>query len=419
MKKVLVIGSGAREHALAQAFLRSEQVEQVIVAPGNDGMTDTGLQRAEVAVTDLDGLRALAVNEAVDLTFVGNEEPLTLGVVDVFRAAGLKIFGPTKVAAQLEGSKSFTKRILDQYQIPTAQSRTVTGAEAAEAAVTEFGLPIVFKLDGLALGKGVTIITSAEDVTTYLTALYTRQPQAKLVIESYLAGVEFSIFSLVGQDGVVTHAPLAQDHKRRFDQDKGPNTGGMGAYSPVRWLSDEVRQQAIDTLVMPTIAAMAKEGTPFTGVLYTGVMLTADGPKVIEFNVRFGDPEAQVVLPQYTGDFYQLINDLLRGQVVVPEWQNDDVYVGVVLAAAGYPEAPEKGASVPSTSEIAPLAINYAGVKAGRASGGRVATVVAHAPNATAAQAAVYEKIDHLPTDLQYRHDIAYQAVQHEAESKD
>ncbi|HCH60754.1 MAG TPA: phosphoribosylamine--glycine ligase, partial [Leuconostoc lactis] len=261
MKKVLVIGAGAREHALAQAFLRSEQVEQVIVAPGNDGMTDDGLRRAAVAVTDLQGLRDLAVAEAVDLTFVGNEEPLTLGVVDAFRQAGLQIFGPTQAAAQLEGSKSFTKRILDQYNIPTAQSRTVTNHTAAQAAVTEFGLPIVFKLDGLALGKGVTIVTTATQAADYLTDLYTRQPEAKLVIESYLDGVEFSIFSLVGQDGVVTHAPLAQDHKRRFDQDKGPNTGGMGAYSPVRWLSAEVRQQAIDTLVMPTIAAMAKEGT--------------------------------------------------------------------------------------------------------------------------------------------------------------
>ena len=414
MKKVLVIGSGAREHALAQAFLRSEQVEQVIVAPGNDGMTDDGLRRAAVAVTDLQGLRDLAVAEAVDLTFVGNEEPLTLGVVDAFRQAGLQIFGPTQAAAQLEGSKSFTKRILDQYNIPTAQSRTATNHTAAQAAVTEFGLPIVFKLDGLALGKGVTIVTTATQAADYLTDLYTRQPEAKLVIESYLDGVEFSIFSLVGQDGVVTHAPLAQDHKRRFDQDKGPNTGGMGAYSPVRWLSAEVRQQAIDTLVMPTIAAMAKEGTPFTGVLYTGVMLTAEGPKVIEFNVCFGDPEAQVVLPQYTGDFYQLIVDLLQGQAVDPAWQTDAVYVGVVLAAAGYPEAPEKGASVPTPSDVAPLGINYAGVKNGLASGGRVATVVAHAQDTQTAQQKVYETIDQLQLTLQYRHDIAYQAVQHE-----
>ena len=188
----------------------------------------------------------------------------------------------------------------------------------------------------------------------------------------------------------------------------------MGAYSPVRWLSPAVRQQAIDTLVMPTIAAMAKEGTPFTGVLYTGVMLTAEGPKVIEFNVRFGDPEAQVVLPQYTGDFYQLIVDLLHGQSVVPEWQTEAVYVGVVLAAAGYPEAPEKGASVPTTSDVAPLVINYAGVTAGLASGGRVATVVAHAKDAQTAQHTVYQTLDQLQTALQYRHDIAYQAVQHE-----
>ena len=415
MKKILIIGSGAREHALAQAFLRSEQVTTVIVAPGNDGMRDTGIQLAEVAVTNLIGLRELAIQQAVDLTFVGNEEPLTLGVVDVFQASGLTIFGPSKVAAQLEGSKSFTKHILEKYHIPTAQSCIVSSMADAIAAVEKLGLPIVFKLDGLALGKGVSIITSEADAKAYLYKLYKHEPKAKLVIEEYLEGVEFSIFSLVGQNGIVTHAPLAQDHKRRFDHDKGPNTGGMGAYSPVRWINSVTRQRAIAELVMPTIAAMTTEGTPFSGVLYTGVMLTADGPKVIEFNVRFGDPEAQVVLPQYTGDFYNLINQLCHGEQITSDWQTSDVYVGVVLAAEGYPEAPIKGAQVPTDKDVAPLLINFAGVKNGIASGGRVATVVAHDVNTTLAQQKVYNKIDQLDTSLQYRHDIAYQAIAHEA----
>ncbi|MEX0380528.1 phosphoribosylamine--glycine ligase [Leuconostoc sp. MS02] len=414
MKKVLIIGSGAREHALAQTFLRSEQVTTVIVAPGNDGMTDDGLKRMTVPVTDLLGLRDLAISEAVDLTFVGNEEPLTLGIVDLFEASDLAIFGPSKVAAQLEGSKSFTKDLLQKYAIPTAKSMTVDTLEQATDALQAFGVPIVFKLDGLALGKGVTILTDFMAAEAYLTDLYSKNTTTKLVIEEYLKGVEFSIFSLVGKNGVMIHTPLAQDHKRRFDQDKGPNTGGMGAYSPVRWLSDDVENRAITELVEPTISALAQKDMPFTGVLYTGVMLTEEGPKVIEFNVRFGDPEAQVVLPQYTGDFYELISRLIAGQQVLAKWQETDVYVGVVLAAAGYPESPIKGAIVPSVAEVTPLLVNFAGVKAGLANGGRVVTIVSHDISASLAQKSVYNKISQLNTELAYRHDIAYQAVSHE-----
>lgn len=414
MKKVLIIGSGAREHALAQTFCRSEQVETVLVAPGNDGMQDIGIQCIATSATDLSGLVDLALREKVDLTFVGNEEPLTLGIVDLFQQAGLRIFGPSKLAAQLEGSKSFTKNILQQYNIPTARSVTVSSLREAQQQVGTFGLPVVLKYDGLALGKGVTIATTQEEVAAYLQDLYTHNPEDKLVIESYMAGVEFSIFSLVGENGVMVHAPLAQDHKRRYDGNKGPNTGGMGAYSPVRWLGDEVYQQAIKTLVVPTVNAMAQEGMPFVGVLYTGVMLTDEGPKVVEFNVRFGDPEAQVVLPQFQGDFYQVIDELIGGRQPQPRWQTKDVYVGVVLAASGYPQSPVKGAAVPSVDDVSPLIINYAGVKAGKANGGRVATIVAHGSSATLAQQKVYNKIDMLKTELQYRHDIAYQAVQSE-----
>ena len=414
MKKVLIIGSGAREHALAQTFLRSEQVTTVIVAPGNDGMTDAGLKRMIVPVTDLLGLRDLAISEAVDLTFVGNEEPLTLGIVDLFEASDLAIFGPSKVAAQLEGSKSFTKDLLQKYAIPTAKSMTVDTLEQATDALQAFGVPIVFKLDGLALGKGVTILTDFMAAEAYLTDLYSKNTTTKLVIEEYLKGVEFSIFSLVGKNGVMIHTPLAQDHKRRFDQDKGPNTGGMGAYSPVRWLSEDVKNRAITELVEPTISALAQKDMPFTGVLYTGVMLTEEGLKVIEFNVRFGDPEAQVVLPQYTGDFYELISRLIAGQQVLAKWQETDVYVGVVLAAAGYPESPIKGAIVPSVAEVTPLLVNFAGVKAGLANGGRVVTIVSHDISASLAQKSVYKKISQLNTELAYRHDIAYQAVSHE-----
>jgi phosphoribosylamine---glycine ligase len=412
MSKVLIVGSGAREHALAQTFLRSPQVDEVIVAPGNDGMAKSGITCQDIAVTELTALRDFARSQQIDLTFVGSEEPLTLGIVDVFEASGLTIFGPSKKAAQLEGSKSFTKNILKKYHIPTANAQTVTSRSVAQASLELFDFPVVFKLDGLALGKGVTIINNRNDGEIYLDELYQQQSDAKLVIEEYLDGVEFSVFTLVGRNGQMTHAPLAQDHKRRFDGDKGPNTGGMGAYSPVTWISDDIRRQTINMLVEPTVKAMLSEKIPFSGVLYTGVMLTTQGPKVIEFNVRFGDPEAQVVLPQYTGDFYDLIMQLLQGNQPTTKWQEEDIYLGVVLASPGYPEAPQNGLRVP---EI-PYPVNYAGVSLQNGQlvtkGGRVLTVVHHQKTIAVAQKQLYEVLDKIDMALEFRHDIGYQAVE-------
>jgi phosphoribosylamine---glycine ligase len=412
MSKVLIVGSGAREHALAQTFLRSPQVDEVIVAPGNDGMAKSGITCQDIAVTELTALRDFARSQQIDLTFVGSEEPLTLGIVDVFEASGLTIFGPSKKAAQLEGSKSFTKNILKKYHIPTANAQTVTSRSVAQASLELFDFPVVFKLDGLALGKGVTIINNRNDGEIYLDELYQQQSDAKLVIEEYLDGVEFSVFTLVGRNGQMTHAPLAQDHKRRFDGDKGPNTGGMGAYSPVTWISDDIRRQTINMLVEPTVKAMLSEKIPFSGVLYTGVMLTTQGPKVIEFNVRFGDPEAQVVLPQYTGDFYDLIMQLLQGNQPTTKWQEEDIYLGVVLASPGYPEAPQNGLRVP---EI-PYPVNYAGVSLQNGQlvtkGGRVLTVVHHQKTIAVAQNQLYEVLDKIDMALEFRHDIGYQAVE-------
>lgn len=412
MSKVLIVGSGAREHVLAQTFLRSPQVDEVIVAPGNDGMAKSGITCQDIAVTELTALRDFARSQQIDLTFVGSEEPLTLGIVDVFEASGLTIFGPSKKAAQLEGSKSFTKNILKKYHIPTANAQTVTSRSVAQASLELFDFPVVFKLDGLALGKGVTIINNRNDGEIYLDELYQQQSDAKLVIEEYLDGVEFSVFTLVGRNGQMTHAPLAQDHKRRFDGDKGPNTGGMGAYSPVTWISDDIRRQTINMLVEPTVKAMLSEKIPFSGVLYTGVMLTTQGPKVIEFNVRFGDPEAQVVLPQYTGDFYDLIMQLLQGNQPTTKWQEEDIYLGVVLASPGYPEAPQNGLRVP---EI-PYPVNYAGVSLQNGQlvtkGGRVLTVVHHQKTIAVAQKQLYEVLDKIDMALEFRHDIGYQAVE-------
>lgn len=416
MATVLVIGAGAREHALAQAFANSAQVTMVYVAPGNVGMQADTIQPVGIPMTDIDALRDFATMTAIDLTFVGSEEPLIAGIVDDFQAAGLPIFGPTKAAAQLEGSKSFAKDRLAAAGIPTATSVTVASWPAAERAIMTSEEPVVVKQDGLAAGKGVTIYMTRQEALTAVHDLYQANNQTKLVIEAYLHGVEFSIFSLVGPNGIV-HTPVAQDHKRLLDGDLGPNTGGMGAYSPVRWLADEVVADAIDQLVGPLLTEMVANHTPFTGVLYTGVMLTAQGPKVIEYNVRFGDPETQVVLPQLESDFYELVLALVRGQQPVAQWQTEDVYLGVVLAAPGYPVAPVQGMMVPTIS-MPKIRSFYAGVGQNDdkliTSGGRVATIVATATSATKAQAKVYSVLDALPVKLHYRHDIGYQAVEKE-----
>ena len=416
MAKVMVIGSGAREHALAETFLRSTEVEEVIVVPGNAGMQSAGIRTVDHDMLDVTGLRHLAEQEAVDLTFVGSEAPLIAGVVDVFQTVGLKIFGPTQQAAQLEGSKQFAKDVMAEAGVPTATSVMVTDESSALQALKNFALPLVIKQDGLAAGKGVVICRDREDAETMIQLAYKRQVDAPLVIESYMAGVEFSIFSLVGPNGVI-HAPIAQDHKRRFDNDQGLNTGGMGAYSPVRWVSDEIVQEAIQTLVLPTLATMAARAMPFTGVLYTGVMLTDDGPKVVEYNVRFGDPEAQVVLPQLQTDFYELILTLLAGEQPKATWQQDDVYVGVVLVNPSYPATTTEHIDLPSFS-IADINTFYAGVTRNDdkliSNGGRIATVVGHAATASQAQEMVYEAIDATQTTLAYRHDIGYQAVREE-----
>ncbi|MDR3241094.1 MAG: phosphoribosylamine--glycine ligase [Lactobacillaceae bacterium] len=419
MAKVLVIGSGAREHAIAQTFLRSDQVDQVCVAPGNDGMQiNPEIKLVAISATQIDALIDFAQTEKIDLVFVGSEEPLTLGIVDAFQEAGIRIFGPSQAAAQLEGSKTFANMILAENDIPTAQSKTVESLEDALEAVPAFGIPVVIKQDGLALGKGVSILESEADLQKLLEQIYHDNESARIVIEEYLDGVEFSIFSFVGENGIV-HAPIAQDHKRLLDGDLGPNTGGMGAYSPVRWISDEVRLEAIQNLVLPTIEGMKKKGIPFVGVLYTGVMLTKAGPKVIEFNVRLGDPEAQVVLPQLTSDFYEMLNELIDGVQPRVIWQHDDVYLGVVVAAPGYPESPKHDIELHAYEKNG-ITINAAALREvlGRyySNGGRIATFVTHASTATEAQTMVYDYFAEVGMEpLQFRTDIGYQAVQSEA----
>lgn len=408
MTSVLIIGSGAREFIFAKTFAQS--VDQVFVAPGNAGMREAGYKT--VNLTDIPDLIAFAQSQKIDLTFVGSEALLTDGIVDAFQAAGLPIFGPTKSAAQLEGSKAFTKALLQKYDIPTADSVTVTNLNEAKQVLNTHAYPVVVKLDGLALGKGVSIYEHPETALAGIENIYEQDAQAPLVIEEFMQGPEFSIFSFVGKEQVV-HAPIAQDHKRLLDGDRGPNTGGMGAYSPVRWIGEDVVQTAITSLVEPVLAAMRAEGTPFEGILYTGVMLTEAGPKVIEYNVRFGDPEAQVVLPQLTSDLYTNIMDLLAGKPTNMTWQDTDVYLGVTLAAPGYPVNPEKGLPLPALPND--VQIDYAGVKQQTnqlvSNGGRVLTAVIHRPTMVTAQTDLYAALDQTHTDLVYRHDIGHQAV--------
>lgn len=408
MTSVLIIGSGAREFIFAKTFAQS--VDQVFVAPGNAGMREAGYET--VNLTDIPELITFAQSQKIDLTFVGSEALLTDGIVDAFQAAGLPIFGPTKSAAQLEGSKAFTKALLQKYDIPTADSVTVTNLNEAKQVLNTHAYPVVVKLDGLALGKGVSIYEHPETALAGIENIYEQDAQAPLVIEEFMQGPEFSIFSFVGKEQVV-HAPIAQDHKRLLDGDRGPNTGGMGAYSPVRWIGEDVVQTAITSLVEPVLAAMRAEGTPFEGILYTGVMLTEAGPKVIEYNVRFGDPEAQVVLPQLTSDLYTNIMELLAGKPTNMTWQDTDVYLGVTLAAPGYPVDPEKGLPLPALPND--VQIDYAGVKQQTnqlvSNGGRVLTAVIHRPTMVTAQTDLYAALDQTHTDLVYRHDIGHQAV--------
>ncbi|WP_440224104.1 phosphoribosylamine--glycine ligase [Dokdonella sp. MW10] len=341
--KVLVIGSGGREHALAWKLAQSARVDEVLVAPGNAGTaTEPGVRNVDVAATDLDGLLALARDEGVALTVVGPEGPLVLGIVDRFRAAGLACFGPGRIAAQLEGSKAFTKDFLARHNIPTAHYAVFTELDRALAHVRQHGAPIVIKADGLAAGKGVVVALTLGDaeqaLRDMLGAHSLGDASARVVIEEFLEGEEASY--IVIADGA--HAlPMAtsQDHKRVGDADTGPNTGGMGAYSPAPVVTPDVERRILDEVINPTLAGMAAEGAPFTGFLYAGLMIDRDGaPKVIEFNVRFGDPETQPIMMRLRSDLVDLVEAALDGRIAdaKADWDPRPA-IGVVMAAHGYP----------------------------------------------------------------------------------
>lgn len=416
--KVLVIGRGGREHAIVRQFSRSSAVERVYAAPGNDGM-ETEAELVAIDEMDFSALADFVEANEINFTFVGPEQPLAEGIVDFFNERKLLVFGPSKAAAQIEGSKAFAKELMKKHGIPTAAYETFTEAEPAIAFIRKHGAPIVIKADGLAAGKGVVVaMTEGEAiaaVTDMLEDAKFGSSGSRVVIEEFLAGEEFSFMSFV-QDGRIYPMPISQDHKRAYDGDRGPNTGGMGAYSPVPQIPESVVSETFERIVQPAVEAMRKEGTPFNGILYAGIILTEDGPKVIEFNARFGDPETQVVLPRMASDFAEFIYAILDGGSYSLEWEERAI-LGVVVASEGYPGAVEKGHALPDFSELQGVEIAHAGTKKDEngfvGNGGRVLLVSAAGTSIQDAQENVYKQLGRLQwNQFFYRSDIGWRAKQ-------
>ncbi|MGG3571119.1 phosphoribosylamine--glycine ligase [Bacillus gobiensis] len=415
---VLIIGKGGREHAIAWKAKESSLVEQVFAAPGNDGMKDVAAL-VDLEESDHAGLIEFAKKNNVGLTIVGPEVPLIEGLVDEFEKENLPVFGPSKQAAIIEGSKQFAKDLMKTYKIPTAEYETFTSFEQAKSYVEEKGAPIVIKADGLAAGKGVTVAMTLEEAVSclydFLEDNRFGEASASVVIEEYLEGEEFSLMGFVKGEKVYPMV-IAQDHKRAFENDLGPNTGGMGAYSPVPQISEDIVSLAVETVLNPCAKAMVKENRSFTGVLYAGLMLTKNGVKVIEFNARFGDPETQVVLPRMESDLIQVILDLLNDREVDLKWKNNAA-VSVVLASEGYPGTYQNGTPIGDLVTTQERVIVYhAGTKHKDGqfvtNGGRVANVTALSETFEEARETAYEAIDELICPgLFYRKDIGTRAI--------
>ena len=420
--KLLVIGSGGREHALAWKLAQSPRVQKVFVAPGNGGTaTEAGLEN--VALTDIAELIAFARRETIALTVVGPEAPLAAGIVDAFEAAGLRIFGPSRRAAELEGSKTFTKDLLARVGVPTARYRTFTDHAAARRHLDQVGVPIVLKADGLAAGKGVLVCDDLVQARAGLEEMMVRRAfgdaGTRVVIEEHLGGEEVSFMALTDGRTVV---PLAssQDHKRVGDGDTGPNTGGMGAYSPAPLISAALEREIVESILQPVVDGLAADGIVYRGVLYAGLMVESGRPKVLEFNVRFGDPECQVLMMRLRSDLLDLVDAVLDGFLVGcrPEW-DPRPSAGVVIAADGYPGDPAKGDAIAGLDDV-PLSKERAVFHAGTArrdgdvvtSGGRVLTVAALGDDLAGAVANAYATIGGIRfRGMHYRHDIGHRAL--------
>ncbi|HLO12816.1 MAG TPA: phosphoribosylamine--glycine ligase [Pseudoneobacillus sp.] len=418
--KVLVVGRGGREHAICHKFSESALVEKVYVAPGNPGMREVA-KVISIDENNHDELIQFAKQNDIGLTFIGPEIPLLGGLADRFLAEGLKVFGPTQNAALIEGSKSFAKELMKKYSIPTAEYEVFNEYEAALKYVEDRGAPIVIKADGLAAGKGVVVAMTMEEAQVALKDMLMEQrfgqSSASVVIEEFLQGEEFSLMAFVNGDKV-TPLEIAQDHKRAFDGDQGPNTGGMGAYSPVPQIPAEAIQIAIEKIVKPTAQALVQEGRKFCGVLYAGLILTEEGPKVIEYNARFGDPETQVLLPRMKSDLLAVLLQVLNGEEVSIEWDTGSV-IGVVLAAEGYPgELQTKGKTFSIPCNEKEVQIYHAGTDLQNGdwliNGGRVILVAAKGKTLPEAKQGVYSYLTKQKWDgLFFRKDIGNKAISH------
>ncbi|HEY9011709.1 MAG TPA: phosphoribosylamine--glycine ligase [Devosia sp.] len=421
--RVLVIGSGGREHALAWAISKSPRIEKLFVAPGNGG-TEAIAENVEIDITDHAAVVDLAKENAVDFVVIGPDAPAVAGLADDVRAAGILCFGPSKAAAQLEGSKAFTKQICDEANIPTAAYGRFENEADALAYLRKQGAPIVVKADGLAAGKGVTVAMSLEEAEDAVRDCFSGafgDSGSSVVVEEFLEGEEASVFALCDGENIVMLAS-AQDHKRVWDGDRGPNTGGMGAYSPAPVMTDAMMARTRAEIIEPTVRQMKERGTPFTGVLYAGLMITQAGPKLIEYNVRFGDPECQVLMMRLKTDIVDLLEATAKGRLagVVPEWR-DEVALTVVVATKGYPVNVTKGSVIRGAEgqDSDTLRIFHAGTaRNGQhlvANGGRVLNVTALGSTVAEAQNRAYAAVDRIDWPEGFcRRDIGWRAIERE-----
>ena len=411
---VLVIGSGGREHAIVKAISKSSMCKNLCVIPGNPGMTSLA-KCIDIDPMNNELIKEFCAKQKIDLIIPGSEVYLENGIHDVFLNTNVKVFGPTKKAAQIESSKEYAKDLMKKYNIPTSNYEVFDNYENALSYIKEVGTPIVLKYDGLAGGKGVVVCMDDETAFKAIDEMLNKRiyGNAKVVIEEYLEGPEFSLMSFVHYDKIIT-MPIAQDHKRLLENDEGPNTGGMGIYSSVPIIPDSAVNEAINSVMKQTVKAMIKENNPFTGFLYGGLMLTEDGPKVIEFNARFGDPEAEVILPKLESDILEVITKLLQGDVMEPKW-NDDFYLGVVMASKGYPKTYEKGYVIEGLDDINEY-VYHMGTRVEndvlKTNGGRVLLVLGVGNTLEDAKAHAYSNVDKIKCDnLIFRRDIGHKAL--------
>ena len=417
--QVLVIGNGGREHALVWKIKQSPKVKEIFCAPGNAGTSEIA-ENVPIATDDIEGLLQFALNKGIELTVVGPEQPLVMGIVDQFNEKGLRIFGPNAHAAELEGSKSFSKNIMNKYGLPTAEYKNFTSSEEAEEYVNDKSCPLVVKADGLAAGKGVLLCRTTEEALIAVNTIMKNRSFGsagdQIVIEEFLEGQEISVLAF--SDGkTVLLMDSAQDHKAAFDGDTGPNTGGMGAYSPAPVFTEVMQQKVRDKIMLPMVRAMKQEGRPYKGILYAGLMLTKTGPQILEFNARFGDPETQPLLVRLDSDIIPIFEACIDGTLDQCQlnWKNKSS-VCVVMAAAGYPNSYEKGkfiSGLENANSIQEVVVFHAGTKKqdGKivTNGGRVLGVTATGENTSSAIERAYEAVNQIKWEgIHYRKDIGY-----------